>query len=332
MRGAALAANWRPLLPRPGANRDAEGHALVTSNGHARDRLVPTVARAGALRVSDRRVEERTGETRKFSSRTSHPLSSVPEKSGVLPLLSLHGLSTGDFAPALEAVVGSSVGLSSVITRRRRSDRTRPGVLGRDLRDVDSVESSADQVRVPPPGKDASLCLVVVGVRLDPRRARPDHRRRPGVDRLSGQSLLGPVSLRLRHGGERAPVVAVGDGAAGFPLRSSTSSPRPSRLRDQRALLPPRRCAHPHPPSRGRSGRRRRARPPTSVTRRRDHALAAATAVEVDRPTWPKVADTLRSDLDRLRASPRTRLPTGFTCRPRPRSSRASRRCLSGPG
>jgi len=37
--------------------------------------------------------------------------------------------------------------------------------------------------------KEASLCLVV-GVRLDRMRARPDHRRRPGVDRLSGQSLL----------------------------------------------------------------------------------------------------------------------------------------------
>jgi hypothetical protein len=47
--------------------------------------LVPTVARTGALRVSDRRVEERTGETRKFSSRIVPPRSSVPEKSEVLP-------------------------------------------------------------------------------------------------------------------------------------------------------------------------------------------------------------------------------------------------------
>jgi hypothetical protein len=124
----------------------------------------------------------------KFSSALARP-ACVPEKSEVL-LLSLHGLSTEDVAPALEACFGSLVGLSSVITRLRRSDRTRPGVLGRDLRDVDSVESSAERVQLRPPGKDASLCLVVVGVRLDRRRARPDHRRRPGVDRLSGQSLL----------------------------------------------------------------------------------------------------------------------------------------------
>jgi len=163
----------------------------VTRNGHARDRLVPTVARAGALRVSDRRVERERERRGSSHPESSHPLSSVPEKSEVLLLslyVSLHGLSTEDVAPALEACVGSSVGLSSVITRRRRSDRMRPGVLGRDLRDVDSVESSADQVQLRPPGKDASLCLVVVGVRLDRRRARPDHRRRP-------ESTDSPASL-----------------------------------------------------------------------------------------------------------------------------------------
>jgi len=42
-------------------------------------------------------------------------------------------------------------------------------------------------------------------------------------------------------------------------------------------------------------------------TEDRDHALAAATAVDSDRPTWPKATDRLRSDLDHLRASPRTR-------------------------
>jgi len=82
-----------------------------------------------------------------------------PKESEVL-LLSLHGLSTGDVAPALEACFGSSVGLSSAITRRRRSDRTRPGVLGRDLRDVDSVESSADRVQLRPP---SALTAIVGG-------------------------------------------------------------------------------------------------------------------------------------------------------------------------
>jgi hypothetical protein len=41
-----------------------------------------------------------------------------PKVAEVLPLLYLHGLSTGDFVPALEAFFGSSAGLSApVITR-----------------------------------------------------------------------------------------------------------------------------------------------------------------------------------------------------------------------
>jgi len=88
MRGAALAANWMPNSPRPGAKRDAAGCALGTSNGDARKRLVPTVARSGALRVSDRRVEERTRETRKFSSRIVPPTLVGPRKErGPPPLL-----------------------------------------------------------------------------------------------------------------------------------------------------------------------------------------------------------------------------------------------------
>jgi len=79
MRGAALEANWRPNSPRPGAKRDAAGHALVTRNGHARKRLVPTVAPAGAICVDDRRVEETTRRGGSSPLRSSHPLSSVPE-------------------------------------------------------------------------------------------------------------------------------------------------------------------------------------------------------------------------------------------------------------
>jgi len=68
------------LRPEALGERDAAGHVLVTRNGDARGRLVPTVARAGALRVSDRRVEERTGETRKFSSRIVPPTLVGPRK------------------------------------------------------------------------------------------------------------------------------------------------------------------------------------------------------------------------------------------------------------
>jgi len=91
MRGVAFEANSRPPSPRPGANRDAAGHALVTGNGHARGRLVPTVARTGAIRMSDRRVEETTGKTRKFSSRVVPPPTVVGPRRRTRPSYSSPG-------------------------------------------------------------------------------------------------------------------------------------------------------------------------------------------------------------------------------------------------
>jgi len=41
-----------------------------------------------------------------------------PKVAEVLPLLYLHGLSTGDFVPALEAFLGSAAGLSAAAVGR----------------------------------------------------------------------------------------------------------------------------------------------------------------------------------------------------------------------
>jgi len=104
--------------------RDAEPDALVTRSGQARERCVQTVAGAGAIRVPDLRVEQTTGEKRKFSSAIVPPwCRRSPKVTEVLPLLYLHELSTGDFAPALETFFGSSIGLSSSVITRLRTSR-----------------------------------------------------------------------------------------------------------------------------------------------------------------------------------------------------------------
>jgi hypothetical protein len=54
-----------------------------------------------APRVNDRRVDEATGERRRFSSKILAPwCRKSPKLSEVLPLLYLHGLSSGDFVPS----------------------------------------------------------------------------------------------------------------------------------------------------------------------------------------------------------------------------------------
>ena len=72
-----------------------------------------------APRVNDKRVDEATGERKRFSSAILPAWArKSPKVAEVLPLLYLHGLSSGDFAPALEQFLGSGAGLSPAsITR-----------------------------------------------------------------------------------------------------------------------------------------------------------------------------------------------------------------------
>jgi putative transposase len=58
-----------------------------------------------------------------------------PKVTGVLALLYLHGLSSGDFVPALEGFFGSEAGLSSatVIRLSEHWQQEREHFMGRDL-------------------------------------------------------------------------------------------------------------------------------------------------------------------------------------------------------
>jgi hypothetical protein len=62
-----------------------------------------------------------------------------PKAAEVLPLLYLHGLSTGDFVPALEQFLGSAAGLSSATITRLTKQWTEDyhAFTKRDLSTVD---------------------------------------------------------------------------------------------------------------------------------------------------------------------------------------------------
>ena len=102
--------------------RDENGHRLVVRNGCHESRTVTTsagVVDVHAPRVNDKRVDPDTGERQRFSSSILPPWARKTPKIGeVLPLLYLHGLSSGDFVPALGQFLGSAKGLSaSTITK-----------------------------------------------------------------------------------------------------------------------------------------------------------------------------------------------------------------------
>ncbi len=95
---------------------DEAGLRLVVRNGKAAERTL--VTGAGAFKVRAPRVNDRR-EGHRFSSSILPRYARRSLKVGdVLPVLYPRGLSTGDFAPALEEFFGSDAGLSaSSITR-----------------------------------------------------------------------------------------------------------------------------------------------------------------------------------------------------------------------
>ncbi len=156
------------------SKRDECGHRLAVRNGHHRPRTVVTAAgpvEVQAPRVNDRRVDEVTGERKRFSSKILAPwCRKSPKISEVLPLLYLHGLSSGGFVPALEQFLGGTAGLSPAtvtrLTRQWQDDHA--AFQDRDLADRDYVYVLADgvhpKVRL---GQAHSCVLVLLGVRLD---------------------------------------------------------------------------------------------------------------------------------------------------------------------
>jgi transposase-like protein len=199
--------------------RDDAGHRLVVRNGRAAPRQVLTSAGAidvHAPRVNDKRIDEASGERKRFSSAILPAwCRRSPKISDVLPLLYLHGLSGGDFVPALEQFLGSSAGLSpSTITRLTEQWQSEQNAFcRRDLSDVDYVYVWADGIHVNIRLEEQKLCLlVVIGVRADGSKelvALADGYRE-SVE--SWADLLRDAKRR----GMRAPVLAVGDGALGF--------------------------------------------------------------------------------------------------------------------
>ena len=207
-----------PTSKRP-ETRDENGHALVVRNGRAREREI--LLGAGAVdvrapRVKDKRVDE-NGQRRRFKSMILPPyMRRSPKVTEVLPLLYLHGLSSGDFTPALEGFFGTDSGLSaSAITRLTQSWHSeRESFMRRDLSERDYVYVWVDGIHtgVRLGADDRLCCLVMVGARLDGTKelvAISDGYRESTE---SWAELLRDLKKR----GMRAPELAIGDGALGF--------------------------------------------------------------------------------------------------------------------
>jgi transposase-like protein len=216
---AALEAETADYVERHSQERDERGRALVVRNGRAPTRKLTLGAGTVDLRaprVDDRRHNEQ-GQRQRFTSQILPPyMRRSPKVAEVLPLLYLRGLSTGDFRPALQALLGAdAAGLSPTnIARLTASwDKEYSEFRHRDLTGQEYVYVWVDGVHFNIRLEDDRLCtLVMIGVRPNGEKdllAVEDGYRESAE---SWKTLLRDLQRR----GLIAPVVAVGDGALGF--------------------------------------------------------------------------------------------------------------------
>lgn len=218
MLAAALEAEVEEYVGRHTNELDEEGRRLVVRNGTAEPRTITTGAgpvEVEAPRVNDKRVVD--GERQKFTS-TILPayMRRSPKVDEVLPILYLRGLSTNDFRPALEGLLGERAsGLSATTITRLTAqwEAEHKAWRTRDLSEKDFVYVWADGIHLNIRLEEDRLCLlVIIGVRPDGTKelVAVEDGYRESTESWSS------VLRSLRDRGMRAPVLAVGDGALGF--------------------------------------------------------------------------------------------------------------------
>jgi putative transposase len=199
---------------------DEDGKRLVVRNGRARERRVTVGSGTVPVRVprvNDKRVDEQTGERRRFSSRILPKYARrSPKVTEVLPILYLHGLSTGDFGPALGDLLGedaSGLSASSVQRLTESWQAEHEEFRKRELRFHQYAYWFLDGVHVSVRlGEDTRLCLlVVIGVREDGAKEllAVEDGYRESTD--SWASVMRDLKAR----GVNEPKLVIGDGALG---------------------------------------------------------------------------------------------------------------------
>ena len=235
MLAEALEAEVRDYIEAAREQRDEQGRALVVRNGYAREREVLLGAGSVAVkapRVNDRRMDG-DGNRKRFSSVIVPPyMRRSPKVTEMLPLLYLHGLSSGDFVPALEEFFGTEAGLSAAtITRLTQQwQKEREHFMSRDLSERNYVYVWVDGIHtgVRLGGDDRLCCLVMVGARLDGTKELVAI-----ADGYRESTESWAEFLRaLKKRGMRAPEVAVGDGALGFWSAVRDTFPETRHQRD----------------------------------------------------------------------------------------------------
>jgi putative transposase len=207
------------FLGRYGDFVTEEGRQRVVRHGHLPEREIMTGI--GPVPVRAPRVRDRVGqgETRIRFSSAILPAYARRSKSleELIPILYLRGISTGDFAEALSALLGKDAGGLSASTIARLKDVWSDEYQQWEKRDVSAnryVYMWADGIHVQARLEDDAQCLLVI-IGATPEGKKEFVGLTDGV-RESSQSWRELLLDLRRRGLTVGPKLAVADGALGF--------------------------------------------------------------------------------------------------------------------
>ena len=213
----AVEAELAEFLAAYQGQKDEQGRQAVVRNGYLPER--PIMTGVGAVPVQVPKVRDRSGQGIKFNSSLLPPyLKRSRSVEEVLPWLYLKGISTGDFAEALVALLGADAkGLSASTISRLKAQwlNEHQDWQQRSLKPKRYVYVWADGIYFNlRNGEDDRQCiLVLIGV------TDTGEKELLGLEAGFRESELTWKTLLLRlvdQGLKQAPELAIGDGALGF--------------------------------------------------------------------------------------------------------------------
>jgi len=215
----AVEAEVAGFLGEHADKRTDDGRQRLVRHGHLPERSIMTGI--GAVEVCVPRVRDRlsgTDDRIRFSSAILPPYSRRSKSLEVLiPILYLKGISTGDFAEALSALLGPNAGGLSASTIARLKEvwvDEHARWLKRDLSVKRYVYFWADGIYVQARLEDEAQCLLVI-IGATPEGKKELVGLADGL-RESAHSWRDLLLDLKRRGLSSGPQLAVGDGALGF--------------------------------------------------------------------------------------------------------------------
>jgi putative transposase len=215
----AVEAEVAGFLGEHADKRTDDGRQRLVRHGHLPERSIMTGI--GAVEVCVPRVRDRlsgTDDRIRFSSAILPPYARRSKSLEVLiPILYLKGISTGDFAEALSALLGPNAGGLSASTIVRLKDvwaDEHARWLKRDLSVKRYVYFWADGIYVQARLEDEAQCLLVI-IGATPEGKKELVGLADGL-RESAHSWRDLLLDLKRRGLSSGPQLAVGDGALGF--------------------------------------------------------------------------------------------------------------------